>query len=297
MPASTFALLTALVAATLGCGSRPAEQPSSALARYHLSAAPAWRAPLPNELREISGLAVAPDGRVFGHGDEEGRVFELEPRTGRILKAFALRPGTHDPDLGKKSKDGTVAGDFEDIAIVNTRFFLVTSTGILVEFTRGEDGEAVPFTTHDTGLGDACEVEGLAHDPAAQSLVLLCKQMKDKAARDRVELWSWSLKDQRLGTQPRLTISGDALRSKTGAKAFNGSALTLIPRTGSFALVAGPQQAYAEVGAGGDVITGGGLDRPTLTQPEGIAFLDDGTLLISTEAGKGEAALAGYVSR
>ncbi len=294
---STFAFATALAAIVLGCGARPAEQPSSALSRYHLDAAPAWRVTLPDELHEISGLAVAPGGRVFAHGDEEGRVFELDPRTGKILKSFALRPGANDPDLGKKSKDGTVAGDFEDIAIVDTRFFLVTSTGVLVEFTEGADGQAVPFTTDDTGLGDVCEVEGLAHDPATQSLVLLCKAMKDKSARDRVELWSWSLKDRRLGADPWLTIPADALRSKTGAKAFNGSALTLIPGTTSFALLAGPQQAFAEVGPDGGVITAGGLDRPSLTQPEGIAFLEDGTLLISTEGGKGEAALAGYAPK
>ena len=224
-------------------------------------------------------------------------MFELEPRTGKLLKSFTLQPGANDHDLGKKSQDGTVAGDFEDMVIVDSSFFLVTSTGVLVEFIEGRDGQAVPFTIHDTGLADVCEVEGLAHDPAGQSLVLLCKQMKDKSARDRVELWSWSLKDRRLGSQPRLAILADPLRSRTGAKGFNGSALALIPGTTSFVIVAGPQQAFAEVAAEGDVISGGGLDRPSLVQPEGVAFLEDGTLLISTEAGKGGAALAAYVPK
>ena len=288
-----YAMLAAAGVVAPGCGSRAPAQPSSALSRYHLDAAPAWRATLPDELREISGLAVAPDGRVFAHGDEEGRVFEIEPRSGKVVKSFALRPGANDPDLGKKSKNGSVAGDFEDLAVVGARFFLVTSTGILVEFTEGSDGQTVPFTAHATGLADVCEVEGLAHDPSSQSLLLLCKEMKDKSARDRIEVWAWPLKDQRLNTEPRLTIAAAGLKSKTGAKAFNGSALTLIPATNSLALVAGPQQAFAELASSGDVVSGGALDGSALGQPEGMAFLADGTLLISTEGGKG-GAVAGY---
>ena len=290
-------LLLAFVLTVLGCGSRSAESPASALSRYHLTAAPAWRVSLPQELREISGLAVTSDGRVFAHGDEEGRVFEIEPRTGDVVKSFSLKPAGNTPDLGKKSRNGSVAGDFEDMAIVGTSFFLVTSNGVLVEFAEGSDNQAVPFTAHETGLADVCEVEGLAHDPGSQSLLLLCKEMKDKSARDRVQVWAWSLKDQRLGAEPRLTIAGGDLRSKTGAKAFNGSALALIPGSGSIALVAGPQQVFAEITTTGSVVSGGALDRPSLTQPEGMAFLQDGTLLVSTEAGKGEAALAGYVPK
>ncbi len=45
------------------------------------------------------------------------------------------------------------------------------------------------------------------------------------------------------------------------------------------------------------MVSAGSLDRSALPQPEGMAFLEDGALLISTEAGKGEAALAGYEPR
>ncbi len=288
-----IATIALVAAATLNCGSRPA-QPEGMLTRYRLDGPPTSRVNLPSELHEISGLAVTGDGRVFAHGDEHGVVFQVDPGTGEVVKRFSLQPGDQQVDLGKKSRDGQVTGDFEDIAIVGDRFFLVTSNGVLLEFREGQDGEAVPFTAHPTSLAGICEVEGLAHDPASDALLVLCKQMKDKSARHKVEIYSWSLGDRRLGENPRLTVSFNSLASLTGAKAFNGSALVFMPGGKSLAMVAGPQQVFAEVGLDGTPITGGALDRAAQPQPEGMAFLPDGTLLVSSEGGKGQASISSY---
>ncbi|MGH7580505.1 MAG: hypothetical protein ACREM9_10070 [Gemmatimonadales bacterium] len=276
-----------------GCQSRAAT-PAGDLARYHLSAAPDSRITLPAELREVSGLAAAPDGRLFAHGDEEGTLFELDPGSGKVLERFSLEPGATPVDPGKKPKEGQVTGDFEDLAIVGDRFFLVTSTGVLVEFHEGENGAKVPFTTHPTTLGDTCEVEGLAYDSASESLLLLCKQMTEKTQRDRVEVHAWSLREQRIESHPRWAVPFSALAPVTGGKAFNGSALALVPGSASIVVVAGPQRLFAEIGADGQPVAGGELSRAALPQPEGIAFLPDGTLLVSSEGGKGEAAIAAY---
>jgi hypothetical protein len=271
--------------------------PAGDLERYDLAGAPDSRLTLPAELREVSGLAVGPDGRLFAHGDEEGRVFELEPGTGKVLKSFALQPGASPVDLGKKPGDGQVTGDFEDLAIVGDRFYLVTSTGVLVEFGEGKAGEQVPFTAHITGLGEVCEIEGLAHDPPSQSLLLLCKEMGDKTRRDRVEIHAWSLPDRSLEPRARLVVPFAALAPVTGGKQFNGSALAPIPGSTSLAMVAGPQRLFAEVTADGRPVAGGALHRADLPQPEGIAFLPDGTLLISSEGGKGEGTISAYRPR
>jgi uncharacterized protein YjiK len=279
--------------ATLSCGSRPAPG-EGMLARYRLDRAPTSRVTLPAELHEVSGLAVTGDGRLFAHGDEHGVVYQVDPATGEVVKRFSLQPGAQQVDLGKKSSDGRVTGDFEDLAIVGDRFFLVTSNGALVEFREGPDGGAVPFTAYPTSLADGCEVEGLAHDPASDALLLLCKQMKDKAARHRVEIYSWSLRDRRLEAKPRLTVPFTSLAPLTGAKAFNGSALVFMPGGRSLAMVAGPQQVFAEIGLDGRPLTGGSLDRAAQPQPEGMAFLPDGTLLVSSAGGKGQASIGAY---
>lgn len=288
------------LAGTLGCREpRAAERSAEAAtapARYDMSGPPAWRATLPAELHEVSGLAVTRDGRLFAHGDEVGTVFELEPRSGRVLRSFSLAPTGSEPDLGKKPKDGEVAGDFEDIAVVGDRFYLVTSNGVLVEFGEGADGDRVPYAAHPTALDGICEVEGLAHDADANELLLLCKQMRRKAERDRVAIYAWSLADRRLGETPRLVVPTAALAGMTGSEEFNGSALAFMPG-GSLLLIAGPQRLFAEIAADGSPVRAGALDGAAHRQPEGIALLPDGTLLVSSEGGKGEATLGGYPPR
>ena len=295
MPAALGALALSLVS---GCreGSRPGADLAQP-ARYQLSAPPSRRVALPDELHEISGLAVSPDGRVFAHGDEEGTVFQIDPADGHIVRRFALEPTGPEVDLGKKGRRGRVTGDFEDIAIVGDRFFLVTSNGVLLEFSEGADGASVPYRATVTGLADRCEVEGLAHDSAAGALLLLCKQLHSKADRGAVEIYAWSLANRTLAAQPRIAIPEATLQRVLGAQRFNGSALAFMRGGQSLLLIAGPQRLFLQVGLDGRVGGGGALDRAALTQPEGVAFLRDGTLLVSSEGGKGAASLNAYAAR
>ena len=87
---------------------------------------------LPGRLEEISGLAFAPDGRLFAHDDERSWIHEIDPATGEVGKRFML---------GKK----TVQDDFEGIAIVGERFFLITSAGLLYESREGGDREEMEY--------------------------------------------------------------------------------------------------------------------------------------------------------
>jgi hypothetical protein len=257
------------------------------LAAYRLGSAPVSRVVLPAELHEISGLAVTADGRVFAHGDEEAVVYRLDPRSGRIVGRFSLASTGDDPDLGKKGGDGRLAGDFEDIAIAGERFFLVSSNGVLLEFAEGKDGESVPYQAYPTGLEEVCEVEGLAHDPSTESLLLLCKTMREKTERKQVTIYAWSLARRAMDDKPRLVVPW------TG-KGFSGSALAPVPGGRTLVMVAGPQGLFAEIGLDGSPVRAGVLDRGSLVQPESIAFLPDGTLLLASEGGKGDAVLASY---
>jgi hypothetical protein len=271
--------------------------PAAGVASYDLASPPTSQVRLPAELREISGLAVSADGRVFAHGDEEGTVYQIDPQSGRVTKRFGLAASGSDPDLAKKSRGGRLAGDFEDIAIVGDRFFLVSSNGVLLEFAEGADGGTVPYRAYPTGLEQVCEVEGLAHDPSTESLLLLCKTMREKSERQQVTVYAWSLADRKLGDAPQLAVPWSALARVTGGKGFNGSAIVLAPGGRSLLMVAGPQQLFAEVGSDGAPLSGGSLDDGTHPQPESLAFLPDGTLLVASEGGKGEAVLARYSPR
>ena len=153
----------------------PAPAPRGVLGRYDLAGEPAWETRLPKDLEEISGLAFSADGRLFAEGDQDATIWQLDARSGRVLETFTVASGKADPDMGKKGGGKILAGDFEDLQIVGDRFFLISSNGILIEVREGADGGSVPYTAHDTGLGDTCEIEGLANDPASRSLLILCK--------------------------------------------------------------------------------------------------------------------------
>lgn len=75
-----------------------------------------WR--LPDALREISGLALTPDGHLLAVADERAVIYELNYVDGKLVRAFAFG----EPPL---------RGDFEGIAWLNERVYLVTSEGML----------------------------------------------------------------------------------------------------------------------------------------------------------------------
>ena len=131
---------------------------------------------MPDELKEISGLTLTSDGRLFGHGDEHAHVFEIDYRRGVIVKEFTLA-----------EKGQPVKGDFEAITTADDgRMFLLASNGKLYEFKEGADSSNVGFTMYDTGLKDECEFESVAFAKPLNSLLLACKKISDKKLKDSV---------------------------------------------------------------------------------------------------------------
>ena len=236
---------------------------------------------LPRALREISGLAVSADGRVFAHGDERGIIYQLDYRTGAVIKAFSLGMPP-------------VPGDFEGIAIVGPRFFLVTSTGRLYETREGADGAAVPYEVSHTGLGAKCELEGLAYDPTDQALVVGCKRPSARALRDAVTLFRLRVDRRATAALPDVSIPIASAVRETGDKAFHPSAVEREPRTGNYVIVAGPQRAIIEVTPAGEVVAARSLPRSLHRQPEGLTFLGDSAILVADEGGNGAGTLTLY---
>ena len=115
---SVPAILSALLLLWLS----PRAASGQALEHYDLAGKPAWRAVLPADLAEISGMAFTPEGRLLAHGDEHALIWNFDPRTRRLRGRFGLvGPG------------GILQGDFEDIAVIGERVFLVTSDAAIYE--------------------------------------------------------------------------------------------------------------------------------------------------------------------
>lgn len=268
------------VAACMPTSEAPAQPLPSGASLFADTPSGQWQ--LPHRLREISGLAMTADGRVFAHNDERAEIYEINPRDGTVGKAFSL--GTP-----------TLHGDFEDIAIApNGDFYLTTSTGVLYQFREGTDGAHVTYQSFDTGLRQRCEIEGLAYLRADDTLILACKTNYEH--RHTVAFYAWSLRDHRLNSTPWLTMPAASLGAAAGVRGFRTSALTIDPRTGRLIVLAARERIMAEIDRSGRIQA---LRRltPDHVQAEGAVVLSDGSLLVSDEGRDSHALLTRYPRR
>jgi uncharacterized protein YjiK len=236
-----------------------------------------WR--LPKRLREISGLAVTADGRLFGHDDEIGLVHELDVEGGQVRKAFGLG-------------DPVVREDFEGLATTpEGDFYLVTSRGRLHRFREGEDGARVDFETFETGLRRVGEVEGLAFFPMEQSLILACKSHYARDMRNTLALYAWSTEAMEVSTW--LAIPLDRIAGALGARTFAPSAVEIDPRTGRIILLSARGRSLVELDRSGAILAARRL-AASHVQAEGAAIMPDGALVIADEGDGGRALLTRY---
>lgn len=254
---------------------------ASLLERYDLGS-PAARSKLSRSLDEISGLAVAADGRLFAHADERAQIFELDRATGRIVKRFSLGAPA-------------VRGDFEAIALAGDRIVLATSDGVLYAGPEGSDGEAVPFTVTRTGVGRSCEVEGMAYEPADRSLLLACKAARSRAVHGYLTVFRWSLDRRALAPEPALRVPLTRITGPLRLAEFHPSELVRDPVTGHYLVLAARARALAEVTPDGRLVRGARLRADLHRQAEGLAIGRDGSLLVADEGAGGCATLTTYV--
>ena len=241
-----------------------------------------WR--LPRRLRELSGLAWASGDRLFGHDDEHAVIWEIDYREGRLIKGFAMG-------------DPTARRDFEGIAVVGERFYLVTSSGRIYESREGADGDRMLYNTYRTGVGEFCEVEGLEFEPSDRTLLMLCKTVRgDEYLEDFIVIFRWSLAQREI-TGPPLLVPVAPLRKMINSRTIHPSGIARHPASGHYFIVAAQEGALVEITPDGEVVGGVQLNRRVHRQPEGIAFTSDGTLFLADEGGNGRARLTLYRPR
>jgi uncharacterized protein YjiK len=279
---ASLCFIGVLALATAGAtASAPQAQSAALLDKFDFREKSATHFMLPRALQEISGLAVTSDGRVFAHGDERAIVVQIDACAAKAVKSFALGAPP-------------VRGDFEGIAIVGERFFLITSNGQLYEFREGPDASAVPFSVRDTGFGKVCEIEGLAYDPGDRVLLMGCKQPLGREERPAINVLRWSLDRSAAAEPPSLTIPLGDVGKKVEGKAFHTSAIERDSRSGHYVLVAGPERVIAEVTAKGSFVVAHELRRALHPQPEGLTLLGDSLLVIGDEGANGRASITCY---
>ena len=264
------ALLATREARFAGLSRSDSGDPGKPLARWEL----------PRGLREISGLALASDGRLFAHDDNVAVVYQIDYRRGSIVKAFQL--GDH-----------PVQGDFESITVAEDRFYLLTSDGVLYRFSEGADGARVAYQEVDTGLGKHCEFEAMVYDPGSQSLVFACKTVHQKSLEHSLVLYRWPLPDgagvERI-TVPMEQVEGDGHHQED----LHPTDLAIDPRSGHYVLLT-RENLLVELTPEGGLV--GTRELPGhFHQPEGLALTRDGFVLIGDEAGARAASITAFAN-
>ncbi len=271
----------------------------SMLSRYDL-AKPDAVLKLPAELKEISGITVNEDGGLFGHDDEKGTIYQLDPEHGGIIKRFFL--------LEKRwFGDDPIIGDFEDIAAAGSRFYLVTSGGVLYSFYEGKDGEKVIAARQETFLNDLFDVEGLCYDPDSNTLLLACKEYpvslsfkelfsgRKKSRMKEKPVYSFLLEQKVLLKEPRFLLSSKKLKKSSRQNKFKPSAIARHPQSGTFFILASRGRLLVELSPEGEILGTARLPAGYHPQPEGIAFMrDNAAMLISNEGVGTRATLLRY---
>jgi len=223
---------------------------------------------MPPELREISGLALTSRGTVLTHDDNVARVYEIDPKSGILLKGFSLAGG--------------VRGDFEAITIAGPDVYLLRSNGKIYKFKEGADASQVPYTMYDTGLGNDCEFESMAYEADSSRLLLVCKKFVQKEAPKELLIYRVPLP---LGDRSAITAMQVAMKDVTGSnkwKNFHPSDINIDPFTKNYVIVASHEKGLI-VTPDGEVVRSEPLPGDH-RQPEGVAVTPDSLLLVSDEA-------------
>lgn len=244
------------------------------LSHYDLSAKHPTTFVLPKRVSEASGLTMTADGRLFCHDDERGVVYQIDYTNGKIIKQFSL------------GRFG-VKGDFEDIAMKGTTFYLAESNGTIYEFPDAGDGQSVEFQVYRTSLTARNDVEGLVYDPETDCLLLACKGFPGKGFGGYKAVYSFSLSTKRLSPQPRFLISLKKVTKHSTEEEFKPSGITRNPGTGTFFIIAAHGWSIIELSTDGKILAQQSINPKANPHPEGIAFAPDQTLILCND-GQGE---------
>jgi uncharacterized protein YjiK len=188
-----------------------------------------------------------------------------------------------------------IRGDFEGIALVGQRMFLVSSEGVLFEFREPAADASAAYQRYELAVRDRCaEIEGLDYDAFNNELLLACKITRGAEQRGRLLVFAFSLRSMSTLPAPRLSVPLTVLEQQRLEPDLNPSGIAIHPQTGTIFILASQQSLIVEFGRDGRLLGNARIRRRTHTQPEGITFATDGTLYIADEGGSGRAALTVY---
>ena len=225
---------------------------------------------LDKQLLEISGIFYLKDGVIAANNDEHGRIYfyHLNNRAVDIFK-FA----------GK--------GDYEDIAVIDTTYYLIESNGNIHMIHN------LDVTTHHEFRfpKKKIEFESLYHDKKANKLVLVSKDHSEDT--QGIIAYSFDLATHTYSDKPYYFIPMKPIffALKNNIAECKPSAASVHPITGKLFMIASIGKLILECSLDGKVQKAYKINPAQFPQPEGITFAPNGDMYISNEGLNGKATI------
>jgi len=263
--------------------------------RYDLEA-PDQTFKMPDELDEISGLGLTPDGKyLIAVQDEDGTIFYLNKDDGEVER---------DLDFWKD-------GDYEGVEVVGNDIFVIKSSGTLYRVRQPGEGH-LKVDKFNQFLSGKNDVEGLGYEAASGRLLLSCKGVagEEEELQFKKAVYAFNLRTMQIDSTPELLISLEDVQAYLGTSpairkleklmdyfsldkssfVFSPSGIAVHPLTGNYYITSSVGKLLMVVDPGGQILHIEKLEKEVHPQPEGIGFDTDGTMYIANEGkgGKGQ---------
>jgi uncharacterized protein YjiK len=228
---------------------------------------------LPTALDEISGVVYYPkDNSVFAIQDEKGWLFKIYLESPLRIERWKF----------------SNSGDYEDVSLVDSQFFVLKSKGVIEKF-KFFSGDSLTFQSFKLPEEARNEFETLFYDSSLRKLVLVCKNCEhDK----KNEVSSRAFDPNTDSFSSSFTISTSKVREQLDEEKikFKPSAAAIDPLTGELYILASVNKALVILNKDHSVKNCYKINPALFKQPEGITFTPRGDLIISNEAADKNAA-------
>ncbi len=251
---------------------------------------------LPTELLEISGLTDLDKHTVACLQDEHATIYVVDLRDGKIKERHPFGP----------------PGDMEGLTRVGDDLYALRSDGLIYQLQR----KNAHYTAVDSFRMelDHRNIEGLGYDEKQHVVLVAPKDILKGVPqmRDQRSVFAFDPNTRKLLPEPVITysVSGIIRQAEAGGMKLptrttkNGktvdalklrmSSIAVDPLSGHYYILSAVDRILLVLDRQGAFVSLHLLDADLLPKPEGITFLPNGDMLISTEGKKGPPRIVRY---
>ncbi len=251
---------------------------------------------LPAELHEVSGLTEIDANTVACLQDEAATLYLVNIVDGQVRARHSFGP----------------PGDMEGLTRVGHDLFALRSDGLVYRIAQRGD-QYVSVDSFNLMLVHR-NIEGLGYDPMDDRVLVAPKDNLKGGPdlRDKREVFAFDPTTYALQHQPALSFSVNQILRSAKAQGvaipmrttdngkqvpmikFRMSSIAVQPGTGHYFILSAVDQTLLVLDRNGGYVALYLLDQALLPKPEGITFLPEGDMLISTEGKKGTPRMVRY---